>query len=160
VPSALQKTNLVHVHVCTCMECVRLNTMIVSNGIKSYAGRRYDSRCEIVQGLGFAGAPRGRPLLTTESAARTEERSAPGPAAGALESRSRMFGRNGRTVDSSRGRAVRVRWWVGMVVMYVCEIRVPVCPRVSRPGSPRCLFTETLYRNMYCTRGRLKMDAC
>jgi hypothetical protein len=141
------------------MECVRLNTIIVSNATESrvtgtaYAGRRYDSRCEIVQGLGFAGAPRGRPLLTTESAARTEEGSAPGPAAGALESRSRMFG---RTVDSSRGRAVRVRWWVGMVVRYVCEIRVPVCPRVS-PCVPSRLPPVSFYRNM-CP-GRLKMDA-
>ena len=42
----------------------------------------------------------------------------------------------------ARSSAVRVRWWVGMVVRYVCEIRVPVCPRVSRPGSPRCHFTD------------------
>ncbi len=41
--------------------------------------------------------------------------------------------------------------WVGLVVRFVCVIRVPVCARVcplSRlaacPGSPRCLFTGTL----------------
>jgi hypothetical protein len=34
---------------------------------------------------------------------------------------------------------VRVRWWVGMVVRFVCKIRVPVCAHESRvcPGSPR-----------------------
>ncbi len=40
-----------------------------------------------------------------------------------------------------RRAVVRVRW-VGMVVTFVCVIRVPVCPRVSRvrPGSPRRVF--------------------
>ena len=32
----------------------------------------------------------------------------------------------------ARGHAVRVRWWVGMVVRFVCVIRVCPCPRVSR----------------------------
>ena len=27
---------------------------------------------------------------------------------------------------------VRVRWWVGMVVRFVCVIHVPVFPRMSR----------------------------
>ena len=50
------------------------------------------------------------------------------------------FGR--RACDS-----VRVRWWVGMVVRFVCVISVPVCVRAPRvcPVSrlPRCFFTGT-----------------
>jgi hypothetical protein len=43
--------------------------------------------------------------------------------------------------------SVRVRWWVGMVVRFVCVISVPVCVRAPRvcPVSrlPRCFFTGT-----------------
>ena len=52
---------------------------------------------------------------------------------------------------------VWVRWWVGMVVRFICVIRVPVCARVrpcapcvSRvcPGSPRCLFKSSQVKSI------------
>jgi hypothetical protein len=41
-------------------------------------------------------------------------------------------------------------WWVSMVVRFVCVVCVPLCVRVFRvsrvcPGSPRCLFTGSVF---------------
>jgi hypothetical protein len=66
---------------------------------------------------------RGRPLLSWP-------RGAVGSRAAAVESAAVSV--------VVRCSCVWVRWWVGMVVRFVCVIRVPVCARVSRvcPGSP------------------------
>ena len=55
---------------------------------------------------------------------------------------------------------VRVRWWVGMVVRFVCVIRVPVCPRMSRvacgfPAPPGVLPELGLALSHVRTRGFL-----
>jgi len=56
---------------------------------------------------------------------------------------------------------VRVRWWVGMVVRFVCVIRVPVFPRMSRvvsrlpPVSPGVLPELGLTLSHVRTRGFL-----
>ena len=44
----------------------------------------------------------------------------------------------GRAVGSA---VVRVRWWVGMVVRFVCVTRVSVCP-VCVPAPPGVTFSE------------------
>jgi hypothetical protein len=51
-----------------------------------------------------------------------------------LLSRPRTFGRRLRVVARL---AVSSRSWAGMVVRFVCMIRVPVCPRVNCPVCPR-----------------------
>ena len=51
------------------------------------------------------------------------------------------FGELGSGVGSA---VVRVRWWVGMVVRFVCVIRVSVCP-VCVPAPP-VSFYHAFYR--------------